>query len=387
MTPNAWPGHAPYCIVVALGMSWSPDQQLRLQNLLNGVEHRPSIHDRRFAAYAERGEAPETIEAEMTFDDFVDVVNPLHHIPIVGHGYRAITDDQISPHAQVMGDILFGGPTAIFTAGVNAAIQQETGRSATELAVAAMRGDVPAGPSEARPRTILAQAPAASMSGQSAGPAVAEGPAAGSPVLGGAAAPVTVPRTQTAAVDLAPAIAGQPAVPSVPRFASSAPPPVVAPGPAAAPTAEVASGVSAPGVAGGLPGSGTAVASAGVLAAPRPGAIAVTVNRPLVAQPMITQPAVSGVSTASPVAAGPAVSAGPQMGQGVAPSPAAGAPSGPVEISTSLDAALMALAGGGAPRHGAVGAAPVPAETVERQRQTDTAYRRTAGAVATYGSS
>ncbi len=43
-------------------------------------------------------------------DRVVDTVNPLQHIPFVGHLYRSITHDAITPDAQLAGGFLFGGP-------------------------------------------------------------------------------------------------------------------------------------------------------------------------------------------------------------------------------------------------------------------------------------
>ena len=41
-------------------------------------------------------------EAEFTFDDLIDVINPLQHLPIVSTIYRAITGDEITPHARAI---------------------------------------------------------------------------------------------------------------------------------------------------------------------------------------------------------------------------------------------------------------------------------------------
>src|SRR3546814_6236130 len=46
---------------------------------------------------------------DLTFGDFLDIINPLQHIPLVSTLYRAITGDEISPHARILGATLFGG--------------------------------------------------------------------------------------------------------------------------------------------------------------------------------------------------------------------------------------------------------------------------------------
>lgn len=48
-----------------------------------------------------------------SFGDFIDMINPLHHIPVVGQVYRALTGDQISDTARMAGGGLFAGPLGI----------------------------------------------------------------------------------------------------------------------------------------------------------------------------------------------------------------------------------------------------------------------------------
>lgn len=43
-------------------------------------------------------------------DRALDVINPLQHLPFVGHLYRSLTGDQITPDARFAGGLLFGGP-------------------------------------------------------------------------------------------------------------------------------------------------------------------------------------------------------------------------------------------------------------------------------------
>ena len=52
---------------------------------------------------------PEATDDGLGFDDFLDVINPLQHLPVVGMLYRAITGDEISAPAKIAGDTLFGG--------------------------------------------------------------------------------------------------------------------------------------------------------------------------------------------------------------------------------------------------------------------------------------
>ncbi|MDZ4866512.1 MAG: hypothetical protein SGI91_04255 [Alphaproteobacteria bacterium] len=43
------------------------------------------------------------------FDDFLDIINPLQHLPVIGTAYRAITGDDIETPAKLAGGALFGG--------------------------------------------------------------------------------------------------------------------------------------------------------------------------------------------------------------------------------------------------------------------------------------
>lgn len=45
----------------------------------------------------------------LSFGELLDVVNPLHHLPIVGSVYREVTGDDISAVARITGGTLYGG--------------------------------------------------------------------------------------------------------------------------------------------------------------------------------------------------------------------------------------------------------------------------------------
>ncbi len=65
----------------------------------------------------------------LSFGDFVDMINPLHHIPIVSSFYQNATGDTISPVASLVGGGLLGGFIGFFGAAVNAIFQEATGNS------------------------------------------------------------------------------------------------------------------------------------------------------------------------------------------------------------------------------------------------------------------
>ena len=48
--------------------------------------------------------------ASFGFGDLVDMVNPLHHIPLVSNLYESTTGDTIGAIAKIVGGAIFGGP-------------------------------------------------------------------------------------------------------------------------------------------------------------------------------------------------------------------------------------------------------------------------------------
>ncbi|MEH6404622.1 MAG: hypothetical protein V7750_14685 [Sneathiella sp.] len=61
------------------------------------------------------------------FDDFLDIINPLQHLPIISSLYREFTGDTISAGSRMIGGGVFGGGIGLAASIVNSAIQSETG--------------------------------------------------------------------------------------------------------------------------------------------------------------------------------------------------------------------------------------------------------------------
>lgn len=72
---------------------------------------------------------PEPFEADLSFDDFLDIINPLQHIPVVNMIYREITGDKISGMAQIVGSTILGGPLGLISGVANAVYEEETGKT------------------------------------------------------------------------------------------------------------------------------------------------------------------------------------------------------------------------------------------------------------------
>jgi hypothetical protein len=64
------------------------------------------------------------IPGHMTFQELLQGLNPLHHIPVVGTIYRAVTGEQIQPVFRVLGGALFGGAIGALTGAAMAAIEE-----------------------------------------------------------------------------------------------------------------------------------------------------------------------------------------------------------------------------------------------------------------------
>jgi hypothetical protein len=92
------------------------------------------------ASLSKRGRGPETTFGDFTFDDFLDIINPLQHIPIVNLIYREATGDKISGTAQIIGSTLLGGPLGMVSGVISAILEQETGKGTAETAIALLTG-------------------------------------------------------------------------------------------------------------------------------------------------------------------------------------------------------------------------------------------------------
>src|SRR4051812_28253589 len=71
--------------------------------------------------------APAKRSGGFLFNDFLDIINPLQHIPVVSTIYREITGDTMKPLASMAGGALFGGVMGFVGAAVDAIVQDATG--------------------------------------------------------------------------------------------------------------------------------------------------------------------------------------------------------------------------------------------------------------------
>ena len=152
-------------------------------------------------------------DGDLSFGDFLDIINPLQHIPIVSTLYREIPGDTISPHARILGGTLFGGPVGFLSAAANALYEETAGEDIGQTLVAFFSGEEAAPEPQFagagdRPAELAAGATAAFPSASAGAPlTTAAGPGA-APVPPQAEPPAPVSRQlapESDAVQTAPA--------------------------------------------------------------------------------------------------------------------------------------------------------------------------------------
>lgn len=141
---------------------------------------RPVVaRERQTSPSVSRDSEPVEIEGNMSFGDFLDVINPLQHLPIIGTLYRSLTGETIQPAARVMGGILYGGVIGGLASITNAVIEQANGKDVGDQVMASLGFGEGAHPADsvAVAATTGGTAPAASPVALASGAA----PAAGTP--------------------------------------------------------------------------------------------------------------------------------------------------------------------------------------------------------------
>lgn len=79
-------------------------------------------------------------DGKFGWDDVVDLINPLQHIPLINIAYRHFTGDQQTGSAELLGSLPFG-PLSALTAIADLAVRSTTGRDIGENVIALVTGD------------------------------------------------------------------------------------------------------------------------------------------------------------------------------------------------------------------------------------------------------
>ena len=80
-------------------------------------------------------------DLHFSFDDLLDIVNPLQHLPVVGTLYRAITGDHIKTPEKIAGDTLYGGLWGFVSSVADTAFASLTGKNFGDTVLALLTGD------------------------------------------------------------------------------------------------------------------------------------------------------------------------------------------------------------------------------------------------------
>ncbi|MEI9930739.1 MAG: hypothetical protein WDM89_09360 [Rhizomicrobium sp.] len=75
-----------------------------------------------------------------SFDDFLDIVNPLQHLPVIGTIYRAITHDTIDTPEKIIGDTLYGGVMGLASSVADTLFEKATGHNFGDTVLALVFG-------------------------------------------------------------------------------------------------------------------------------------------------------------------------------------------------------------------------------------------------------
>ncbi|KAA0587967.1 hypothetical protein J2848_003872 [Azospirillum lipoferum] len=258
---------------------------------------------------------PVEIQGDMSFWDFLDIINPLQHIPIVSTIYREITGDTIQPSMRIMGDMLYGGVIGGMASIANAVVEQATGKDVGDTVMASLGfggGDHPA--------TTTAVADVSGGAGASGSPAEPQQPTGGLAAALAAAKPAGL----ASAPSTAATATGQPI-----RLMAASPPASPSAAKATASSADASPALTAQLAAGATPhpsrmpardtplaNSALAKHAAPRYAAPAPGAVTATARSAgaTAANGGQSQPGTGQLGTGQPVAAQPgdaAPAAGP----------------------------------------------------------------------------
>ncbi|HYI72590.1 MAG TPA: hypothetical protein VEX87_22735 [Skermanella sp.] len=150
----------------------------------------------------QENEVPDTGTVDMDFWDFVDIVNPLQHIPVVNTIYRELTGDSIKGVSRIIGGGIFGGVIGL-VAGIGSAIVAETtGKDPGEHVLAMLTGSDDETPATTGNTAVAnAASPAAGAAMAATPAAIPATPAASSQPAAAPTAPAaaTVAMTEPAA--------------------------------------------------------------------------------------------------------------------------------------------------------------------------------------------
>lgn len=104
-----------------------------------GIDY--SIHSLNPIAQGPGAAAQAAQPESFSFKDFLDIINPLQHIPVVSTIYRHLTGDTIGTPEKIAGDGLYGGLTGLVCSLGDTLFQEITGKSVGDTVYAFVTGE------------------------------------------------------------------------------------------------------------------------------------------------------------------------------------------------------------------------------------------------------
>jgi hypothetical protein len=100
-----------------------------MSHLNSGAQTRTAAKTDSTPAASATTQTASTDSGSSFWDDLLDVVNPLQHLPGVGTVYRAVTGDKIGDVEKIAGDTLYGGPVGLVSSLADLAFEKVTGKN------------------------------------------------------------------------------------------------------------------------------------------------------------------------------------------------------------------------------------------------------------------
>lgn len=120
---------------------WTEEFSRTLEQQVKSAETPPAVpKDALGFQSSAKSEKPADNNDSFGFFDFLDIINPLQHIPIISTIYRHITGDEMGAVAKIVGGAVYGGPIGVAVGAADAIVTHETGKDMGENLVGMLDG-------------------------------------------------------------------------------------------------------------------------------------------------------------------------------------------------------------------------------------------------------
>ena len=157
----------------SIGAGFASDSAMPALDIFRHYDAVQVLRQHEAARQAARPAKPEEIatakpaaETSSTFEDILDIVNPLQHLPVVGTLYRAVTGDKMATLPKIAGGALYGGLWGAVGSLADTAFEAITGKDFGSTVLALVTDDLNG---EDKPVALAQNLPAAKPSPAGAG--------------------------------------------------------------------------------------------------------------------------------------------------------------------------------------------------------------------------